>query len=66
MLRIRQPDGTLHTIPSSGFVEGCDEDGKIGRLWFCTSGGVIHEIHPDSDSATDYKKLFSVEWIDDA
>ena len=61
---MRDSSGEVHNVQNSGFVEACDEDGQVGRVWFVATGGEIHEIPRDSDTAEDYAKLFRVRWIE--
>lgn len=64
MLRIRTSTGQLQEIDQSyRFVEICDLDGKVAKVFYLDNMGTLHEIDGSSAEAARYSKVFkSVEF----
>ena len=64
MLRIRATDGKLVDIDTTyRFVELCDLEGRVAKLFYTDSMGVVHESDANSPEALRYQKAFKVEFV---
>lgn len=64
MLRIRDTTGkTIEIGDKFRFVEICDLDGKIGKVFYCDDHNVIREVVAGSKEAERYAKMFKTPFV---
>lgn len=64
MIRIRETDGKVMVVDESyRFVEVCDMTGRVARVLYFDSHGVLHDVDSNSPEAARYKRAFHVDFI---
>jgi len=62
MINIRHTDGTVTEVPTGHFVEICDSDGGVARIFHEDQNGIIRVMSPKDPDAVRYAKLFGVKF----
>lgn len=64
MIRIRSSDGHAKVVDESyHFVEICDMDGRVARVLYFDSYGVLHDVEAGSPEAERYSRAFKTDFI---
>lgn len=62
MIRIRDNAGNVTEVKDGTFVEICDTDGNVAKVFYRDNQGLIRAFQPDDKEAQQYARLFNVSF----